>query len=467
MTVSSAPRRQLPARPSQEHLRKSAKRLAREEALPLAAAQRKLAGEYGYRSWAALMRAVEAILPPAAVKRSPLAEAAAQADEATVRALLGRGEHADGAAGEPDTPLFLACDSEAPAAPRIAVASLLLDAGASPRETGRNQMTPLHAAARRGPLALVELLIRNGALGWQPDRRGKTALDYARKGEASDRAAIAELLDTPVIRDKRFRAAVAAIHDGDVEGLGRLLDQHPDLLTMRAIEPDCYREGYFRNPKLFWFIANNPTLMKKVPENIADIAQALIARGVETADLNYALELVMSAGGAMPAEKQAALIPLLLDAGATATADSIAMALAHRCVAPIEALLSRGHGMTVAIAASLDRRAELASLLPGASAEERQAGLGLAVINRHREAALLCLEAGADPNQFLPVHRHSLPLHQAALDDDVAMLRLLVEHGARLDIKDTLWRSTPLGWAVHTGKAAAEAYLRALVEAAG
>jgi hypothetical protein len=38
-------------------------------------------------------------------------------------------------------------------------------------------------------------LIRHGALGWQADRRGKTALDYARKGSAGDRERIAELLD--------------------------------------------------------------------------------------------------------------------------------------------------------------------------------------------------------------------------------------------------------------------------------
>ena len=55
-----------------------------------------------------------------------------------------------------------------------------------------------------------------------------------------------------------------------------------------------------------------------------------------------------------------------------------------------------------------------------------------------------------------------MPLHQAAVNDDVPMLTLLVERGARLDTLDTLWRSTPLGWAVHTKKPAAEAYLRSL-----
>jgi hypothetical protein len=29
--------------------------------------------------------------------------------------------------------------------------------------------------------------------------------------------------------------------------------------------------------------------------------------------------------------------------------------------------------------------------------------------------------------------------------------RLLVARGARLDIRDTIWHGTPLGWAIHGG----------------
>src|SRR5207302_11487630 len=183
----------------------------------------------------------------------PLSEAAARADVAAVRDLLAGGAPADGQSGEAHPPLWHACDADAPAARRIAVANLLLDAGASPRHAGKDDMTALHAAARRGPRALVELLIRRGALGWQGDRRRKTALDYARAGTAADRAEIVALLDRPVIRDKRFRAAVDAIHAGNLAGLERLLDRHPELLHMRAIEPDCYPQDYFRDPRLFWF----------------------------------------------------------------------------------------------------------------------------------------------------------------------------------------------------------------------
>jgi len=129
----------------------------------------------------------------------------------------------------------------------------------------------------------------------------------------------------------------------------------------------------------------------------------------------------------------------------------------------VHALLDHGLAMTAPIAAALGRNSELAGLLAGASADDRQTALGLAVINRQVEAARLCLDAGADVNRALPVHGHSMPLHQAAINDDLPMLELLVARGARLDMRDTLWNGTPLGWAVHNDKTAAEAYLRSLL----
>jgi peptide-methionine (S)-S-oxide reductase len=236
--------------------------------------------------------------------------------------------------------------------------------------------------------------------------------------------------------------------------------KHPKLLRERAIEPDCYPQDYFRDPKLFWFIANNPTLMRTVPANIVDIGRAMIARGVEQADLNSTLDLVMSSGSL--GDRQVPLMALLVDAGAIATPASIRVALAHRELTPVLALLDRGMAMTAPIAAALGRTQALASLLADASPGDRQEALGMAVINRQLEAARLCLDAGADPNGFLPVHRHSMPLHQAAINEDMELMKLLVARGARLDARDTLWDGTPLGWAMHNRKARAEAYLRSL-----
>jgi hypothetical protein len=199
-----------------------------------------------------------------------------------------------------------------------------------------------------------------------------------------------------------------------------------------------------------------------MPDNIVEVAEAMIARGVDKADLDYALELVMTSSPAREQGLQIPLVELLLRAGATATSQAISMTLGHRELAPIRALLRMGQRMTASIAAALGQTEQLVGLLRTASAEEIQDALGMAVINGQTDAARVALDAGADPDGFLPVHTHSLPLHLAVLDENMDLMELLVAHGARTDIADRLWHATPLGWAVHQGKDRARAWLERL-----
>jgi hypothetical protein len=138
------------------------------------------------------------------------------------------------------------------------------------------------------------------------------------------------------------------------------------------------------------------------------------------------------------------------------------MTLGHWELEPVRLLLEGGQPMTAPIAAAFGATDRLPALLASATPDEVQRALGLAVINRQTEAARLALDAGADPNGFLPVHTHSLPLHQAALDENLALMELLIARGARTDVPDTLWGSTPLGWAIHQNKAKARAWLKSL-----
>ncbi len=455
MSAPEAPRRPLPASPSIEHLRKQAKRFAKDERLKLSVAQHRLAQSYGFHNWAALAHAVGTL-------RSPLGLAAAAADDAAVATLLAQGAPVDGAPDDGATPLFLACDGDAPWERRLAVASRLLDAGAFPRGGGPKGMTPLHAAARRGPAALVELLLRRGALFWQGDDAGRRPHDYARDGTPIDRERILYLTaDGPKIEDAGFRAAVAAIQAGDASSLARLLDARPSLLSERAVEPDLGPKGYFSDPMLFWFVANNPTLVPQSPPNVVEIAKLMIARGVAQRDLDYALELTMT-NGMMAKAQQLALTAALVEAGATASKQAILMTLGHEQRDVVAWLVARGPALDAAMAAGLGCVDALPALLQAASADEKADALAMAVINHHAEAARLCLEGGADATRFMPVHAHSTPLHNAALHGDLEIMKLLVAAGARTDAADTLWRGTPLDWAIHGKQAAAEAYLRSL-----
>jgi ankyrin repeat protein len=449
--------RVLPNHPSQEHLRKQAKRLARVQSLGLAAAQRRLAVDYGAATWAELMRSVEA-----AQSLSPLSAAAKAGNVAAVRRLLREGAGPDGAPADPGKPLWQACESNALAAARVAVVDALLTAGANPRNNSTGE-TALHAAARRGPLALVERLIVGNALEWQVDRKRRKPLAVARRSEAVDREAIVALLDRDRIDDPSLRAAAKAVQRGDMARLAQLLDAEPRLLHERARGPEAYRKAtrvqYFRDPKLFWFIANNPTLKKRMPDNMVEIAETMIARGVEQADLDYALELVMTSAMAREQDLQAPLVRCLVRAGAVASPHAIDMTLGHWELEPVRLLLANGQPMTAPIAAAFGALDRLPALLASATPDEIQRALGLAVINRQTEAARLALDTGADPNGFLPVHTHSLPLHQAALDENLPLMELLVARGARADVPDKLWGSTPLGWAIHQNKARARAWL--------
>lgn len=392
---------------------------------------------------------------------SPLARAARDGDVAEVKRLVANGHDADDGGGD-TSPLWEACASQAPAAARLAIAEALLAEGANARKAVPGQR-PLHAAAQSGPVALVDLLLAHGAIEWEPNVAGQSALDIARESSAADAAAMVEILDRPVIRDAGFRAAVDAIHAGNVAELRRLLDAEPRLLAERIREPECYRRSeraqYFLDPKLIWFIANNPPLTDTMPANMPDIARAMIRRGVTQADLDATLGLVMTSSSARQNGLQITLVDVLVDAGARAAPQDMLGVLAHGETEAVEHLIAGGMALTAPIAAALDRRDVLPELLGTVAQADIDAALDLAVINNRTEAARLALRAGANPDRFSSQHGHSQPLHQAALHDNVAMLEMLVAAGARPDAVDTLWGGTPLGWARHGGNAAAIAWL--------
>jgi ankyrin repeat protein len=418
------------ASPSTEHLRKEAKRLARNRAIQLAHAQRLLASDYGFRDWATLVQYVESV--------------------ESVRV--------DGPESLPA--LVLAVRARDLEAVRAA-----LTAGGNPRRYFNGE-TPLHTAARFGSLAIVEALIEGGALEWQRDVGGRTTLELARSGRSPDRDAIVALLDRERIPDASFRAAVAALHAGDIATLAALLDAEPRLLTARIIGPGVYRKrkraDYFRDPKLFWYVANNPTTVARIAPNIVDVARTMIERGVDRADLDYALELVMSSGVARAQGHQLPLMNELLAAGAVASQSAILAAAAHWELEPLRALIDAGTPYDAPIAAALGQADELRRTLPDSNAEDVDLAFGLAAINRQHEAAQMSLAAGANIDAFLPIHSHATALHQAAANDDVDMIELLLRAGARSDILDTLWDLTPLDWALHErNEAAAAAFRRA------
>ena len=261
------------------------------------------------------------------------------------------------------------------------------------------------------------------------------------------------------IEDATFRRAVSLLDAGDVTGLRELLKQHPSLAKQRIL----FEGGnYFRNPALLEFVAENPVRRGTLPENIVNVTKTILDAGAEQSVLNETLMLV--ATGSVPREcrVQVPLINLLCDQGADADSAVEAAAL-HGEMEAMKALIGRGARVNLPVATALGDLEEFRRLLPKASGRDRHLALALAAQYGHVEIARMLLEAGEDPNRYNPVgaHSHATPLHQAAGAGYDELVRLLVEHSARVDLKDILWQATPAGWAKHGGNTEIEAYLRA------
>lgn len=288
---------------------------------------------------------------------------------------------------------------------------------------------------------------------------------WARLKAHIEKPTLADQLDLPHhqrIEDATFRRAVELLDAGDVAGLRAHLKQHPNLARQHV----TFEGGnYFRHPTLLEFIAENPVRRGTLPKNIVEVAKVIFEAGVEQSSLDETL--MLAATGSVPREcgVQSALIGLLSDYGADPDSAIHAAAL-HGETEALNALIKRGARIDLPVAAALGRIDDFHRLLPASNVGERHLALALAAQYGHIEVVRMLLDAGEDPNRYNPVggHSHTTALHQAAGAGDFEMVRLLVKGGARLDLKDVLWRGTPADWARHGGKKEVEAYLRQEME---
>lgn len=277
-----------------------------------------------------------------------------------------------------------------------------------------------------------------------------------------ERPTASDRLDVPHqerIADATFRRAVDLLDAGDVEGLRAHLGHHPGLVRRRI----TFEGGnYFRHPTLLEFIAENPSRRGTLPRNIVAVASVILEAGSNQSALDQALGLVASSNVANQCGVQVPLIDLLCDYGADPNR-AIRTAAMYAEFDGVKALIRRGARVDLIVAAALGRMEEIRRLLPRSNREDRHWALALASQFSHVEIVRILLDAGEQPNRYNPVggHSHSTPLHQAAASGNLDLVRLLVERGAKLDWKDTMWQATPAEWAKHEGKIEIEAYLRA------
>jgi ankyrin repeat protein len=356
----------------------------------------------------------------------------------------------------------------------------------SPLSAYQQQAEHLLAGQRAGDPAAIDLFHRNHprfldeTIKWRPKfipdseiRDAALSLDDARLAIARaydfvDWSALAVYVDA-VAQDGPifdFESAVQAVVDGDLAALADALRRDPALVRARSSRVCNFDPPVHRATLLHYVAANGVEHHRqRTPPNAVAIARALLEAGSEPdalADMYGAecttMDMLVSSDHPAKAGLQVPLVELLLEFGAAVEGRGarkwggpLSTALAFGMSDAAKALARHGARIDLPAAAGLGLADAAARLLPSADAVARHRALSLAAQQGHPEIVRLLLDAGEDPNRYNPAgnHPHTTPLHQAVLGGHEAVVRLLVERGARLDIRDTIWQGTPLGWAQH------------------
>ena len=268
----------------------------------------------------------------------------------------------------------------------------------------------------------------------------------------------------------RFEAAVNAVVSGDLGTLQSMLREHPALVRERSTRR--------HHATLLHYIGANGVegYRQKTPANAVAITKALLDAGAEVDALGdmydqkcTTMSMLVSSAHPAIAGLQAALAETLIDHGAALDGpgsewqSAVLTALQFGYHDTAGTLARRGGATrTVPVAAGLGRLDDVTRLLSDAGPRERHAALALAAQHGHTDVVRLLLDAGEDPSRYNPegFHSHSTPLHQAVWADHLPVVQLLVERGARLDVRDTVYEATPLGWALHGERTRIAAFLQ-------
>ena len=271
---------------------------------------------------------------------------------------------------------------------------------------------------------------------------------------------------------RRFELAAEAVVDGDLDALRDMLADRPDLVRERS-------RRRHRATLLHYVAANGVEgFRQRTPPNAVEVTNLLLEAGSDPNALAAmyesecaALFMLVSSTPPHEAGLQLALAHTLLDHGADPMGSpgrgtrqsAVLTALIFGFPDTAEGLVERlGRPLSLTEAAGLGRADEVRRALPHADAQERHAALALSAQQGRPEVVRLLLQAGEDPSRLNPpgFHAHATPLHQAALRGDVDVVRALVEAGARLDLRDTIYEATPLEWAQYARRDEVAEYLR-------
>ncbi|WP_263350119.1 ankyrin repeat domain-containing protein [Acidicapsa acidisoli] len=245
----------------------------------------------------------------------------------------------------------------------------------------------------------------------------------------------------------RFEATVDAIVSGDIALLERLLTEEPGLVQARSM-----RE---HGATLLHYVAANGVegYRQKTPQNIVEIAAMLLRAGADvnaTANVygggSTTLGLAATSGHPDRAGVQEELLRVLLEHGAKIPDGTVRVCLANGRAKAAEFLASRVGHLSLAEAAGVGRLdlvepdlvASLgkdAALHADAAREELQNGLLFSCQFGHDSVVDFLLKMGVDPK--VSDGRGQTALHHAVIGGHATTVRLLLEHKAPLEAKNS------------------------------
>jgi ankyrin repeat protein len=260
-----------------------------------------------------------------------------------------------------------------------------------------------------------------------------------------------------------FELAADAIVNGDAAVLSKLLRENPELARARS--------GREHRSTLLHYVSANGVedFRQKTPKNIVEITNLLLNAGAEVDAESEAygggctaLGLVATSVHPERAGLQIALLQTLLDRGASVQKRSGGNqhSIVHGCIAngqPSAAgfLAERGAPLDMESAATVGRLDVLQTFFneddarrPETDPRQIESALFYAYGYGSLAAAKFLLERGVTPaarNQ-----EGETPLHWACWSPEPETIRLLLERGALVDVKDNRFHAVPLDMALWT-----------------
>lgn len=345
--------------------------------------------------------------------------------------------------------------------------ALLLERRADVNARTSTGVTPLHLAARGSTATAVVKLLDHGARQWLSDDLQREPRHYAEATTSNPhKAGMLDVLTTIRYDDPAFADAVAAVDAGEVQRLRELLAAHPHVIHMRVASDSAITRGYFTQPTLLHFVANNPNRGEHMPPRIIESTTAILDAGADVDAMTphplggTTLALVASSGPAHSDGLVTPMLELLVSRGADPT-HGLAAAILHRFTDTVRTLLRLGARHTPLSAAGLGDLDALRRLLAAPVDADTLLRAGWAAAMNGQAAALdLLLDAGLDPDAKLPRPFDPVMLHEAAWHNHRDVVEHLLTRGADPTIRDTQYQGTPADWAHHAGHAELAAFMR-------